>query len=81
MEIVINVQNLKHYYGEHLALQDLSFQVSRGEVFGLLGPNGAGKTTSVRLLNGMFEASGGTMEVMGFIPVRRERKSGRFPAY
>ena len=68
METVINVQNLKHYYGEHLALQDLSFQVSRGEVFGLLGPNGAGKTTSVRLLNGMFEASGGTMEVMGFNP-------------
>ena len=68
METVINVQNLKHYYGEHLALEDLSFQVSRGEVFGLLGPNGAGKTTSVRLLNGMFEASGGTMEVMGFDP-------------
>jgi len=68
METVINVQNLKHYYGEHLALQDLSFQVSRGEVFGLLGPNGAGKTTSVRLLNGMFEASGGKMEVMGFTP-------------
>jgi ABC-2 type transport system ATP-binding protein len=68
METVINVQNLKHYYGEHLALQDLSFQVSRGEVFGLLGPNGAGKTTSVRLLNGMFEASGGKMDVMGFDP-------------
>ena len=68
METVINVQNLKHYYGEHLALQDLSFQVSRGEVFGLLGPNGAGKTTSVRLLNGMFEASGGKMEVMGYDP-------------
>jgi ABC-2 type transport system ATP-binding protein len=68
METVIQVQNLSHSYGEHQALSDLSFRVGQGEVFGLLGPNGAGKTTSVRLLNGMFEANSGSVEVMGFDP-------------
>lgn len=68
MEAIINVENLSHRYGSQQALNNLSFQVNHGEVFGLLGPNGAGKTTSVRLLNGMFEASSGHLQVMGFDP-------------
>lgn len=68
MESVITVEKLSHRYGSQQALENLSFQVQQGEVFGLLGPNGAGKTTSVRLLNGMFEATSGKLQVMGYDP-------------
>lgn len=74
MEKIIEVSHLQHMYGDFRAIQDLSFEVFRGEVFGLLGPNGAGKTTTVRLLNGMFEASGGDISVMGFDPVKAGAK-------
>ncbi|PKO05871.1 MAG: ABC transporter ATP-binding protein [Chloroflexi bacterium HGW-Chloroflexi-3] len=74
MEKIIEVSHLKHKYGDFQAIQDLSFDVQKGEVFGLLGPNGAGKTTTVRLLNGMFEASGGEISVMGFDPMKSGEK-------
>ncbi len=69
MEKIIEVSHLQHRYGDFQAIQDLSFNVEQGEVFGLLGPNGAGKTTTIRLLNGMFAASGGAISVMGFDPM------------
>jgi len=47
---VIKVQNLTKYYGERLAVDDISFHVEKGEILGLLGPNGAGKTTTMRIL-------------------------------
>ncbi len=69
MEIVIEVDQLSHAYGERRALEALSFTVRRGEVLGLLGPNGAGKTTAVRLLNGLFRPTAGRMRVLGLDPV------------
>ncbi len=74
MEKIIEVGHLEHKYGDFQAIRDLSFDVKQGEVFGLLGPNGAGKTTTVRLLNGMFEASGGSIEVMGHDPMQAGEK-------
>ncbi len=74
MEKIIEVLHLQHKYGDFQAIQDLTFDVEHGEVFGLLGPNGAGKTTTVRLLNGMFEASGGSISVMGFDPMKSGEK-------
>lgn len=74
MERIIEVNRLQHKYGDFQAIRDLSFDVKQGEVFGLLGPNGAGKTTTIRLLNGMFEASGGSIEVMGHDPMRAGEK-------
>jgi ABC-2 type transport system ATP-binding protein len=68
-ENVINFENVSFSYNDHLALNQVSFQVMPGEVVGLLGPNGAGKTTSVRLLNGLLEPSGGQIRVMGKDPV------------
>lgn len=68
MNNVIEVNHLQHHYGDFQAIQDLSFDVQPGEVFGLLGPNGAGKTTTVRLLNGLFPASGGSISVLGYDP-------------
>jgi ABC-2 type transport system ATP-binding protein len=49
---VIRVRNLTKYYGERLAVDDISFNVEKGEIVGLLGPNGAGKTTTMRILTG-----------------------------
>jgi ABC-2 type transport system ATP-binding protein len=47
---VIEVDNLRKRYGSHVAVEDVSFQVHQGEIFGLLGRNGAGKTTTVECL-------------------------------
>ncbi|WP_298008944.1 MULTISPECIES: ABC transporter ATP-binding protein [Anaerolinea] len=64
----IAVQHLVHAFGERRALDDLSFTVGEGEVFALLGPNGAGKTTTVRLLNGLYRPTAGTIRVLGLDP-------------
>ena len=51
---MIRVKNLTKYYGEHLAVDDISFNVEKGEIVGFLGPNGAGKTTTMRVITGYF---------------------------
>lgn len=61
----IEVQNLSHRYGQILALDDVSFTVEPGEVFGFLGPNGAGKTTTLRILTGQLRPSSGQARVAG----------------
>ncbi|WP_414732845.1 ABC transporter ATP-binding protein [Acetobacterium carbinolicum] len=58
----------KIYSGDKKALDNVSFELSQGEVFGFLGPNGAGKTTSVKLLNGMISPSKGSCHVFGIDP-------------
>jgi len=56
---VIRVQNLTKYYGERLAVDNINFNVARGEIVGLLGPNGAGKTTTMRILTGFLMPTSG----------------------
>ena len=68
-ELIIEAKDLVHHYGTRLAVDHLSFDAVRGEVLGLLGPNGAGKTTTVRLLNGLFPPSSGSIRVLGMDPV------------
>ena len=68
---VISVENLTHRFGEREALKELSFDVKQGEVFALLGPNGAGKTTTIRLLNGLYTPSSGSICVMGVDPAKQ----------
>ena len=63
---MIRVENLTKRYGSITAIQDVSFEVNKGEVLGFLGPNGAGKTTTMRILSGFFPASEGTAVVAGF---------------
>ncbi len=63
---MIETQGLTRRFGERTAVDDLTFEVKDGEVFGLLGPNGAGKTTTVRMLAGLIRATGGTARVGGF---------------
>jgi len=67
---VIEVEHLHKRYGDKIAVDDVSFTVEHGEIFGLLGPNGAGKTTTVECVQGLRRADGGTIRVLGLDPVR-----------
>lgn len=66
--VIIRVENLVKTYGDQRAVDDASFTVARGEVFGLLGPNGAGKTTTIECLVGLRSPTSGTIEVLGMRP-------------
>jgi ABC-2 type transport system ATP-binding protein len=68
---IISVSNLSKRYGEIRAVDDISFSVRRGEVFGMLGPNGAGKTTTIEILEGMRPADSGAV-VVGGVDVFRD---------
>jgi ABC-2 type transport system ATP-binding protein len=68
MTSVITVENLRKTYGSTVAVEDVSFNVEQGEIFGILGPNGAGKTTTVECLQGLREANGGTMRIFDLDP-------------
>ncbi|MEV0161160.1 ABC transporter ATP-binding protein [Nonomuraea fuscirosea] len=65
---IIEVENLRKQYPKHLAVDDVSFEVAEGEIFGILGPNGAGKTTTVECVAGVRAHDGGTVRVAGLDP-------------
>jgi ABC-2 type transport system ATP-binding protein len=75
-EVVVNVRNLQRRFGAFTAVNNISFEVHRGAIFGLLGPNGAGKTTTFRMLCGLLAASDGELRVAG-ADVRTARASAR----
>lgn len=62
----INVSSVTRRFGDLTAVDDLSFDVNKGEIFGLLGPNGAGKTTIINLLLGLIRAQQGKLQVLGY---------------
>ena len=64
-ETALEIRNLVRYYGDLLAVDNLSLQVRKGEVFGLLGPNGAGKTTSIRMMCGLLRSTSGEVWING----------------
>jgi ABC-2 type transport system ATP-binding protein len=65
---VITVAGLRKTYGPIVAVEDVSFEVAPGEIFGLLGPNGAGKTTTVECIQGLRHPDGGDVRVLGLDP-------------
>ncbi|MBU0494116.1 MAG: ABC transporter ATP-binding protein [Chloroflexi bacterium] len=73
-EPVIQVQDFRKVYGDVVAVDCITFEVQRGEIFGLLGPNGAGKTSTLECLEGLRAPDGGRLRVMGVDPVREPRK-------
>ena len=68
MTTVLDVQHLEKRYGSFVAVEDVTFSVDEGEIFGILGPNGAGKTTTVECLQGLRRADAGELEVLGYDP-------------
>jgi len=68
MPAVIEVQNLRRSYGDTVAVDDVTFTVQEGEIFGILGPNGAGKTTTVECIEGLRAPDSGQISVLGLDP-------------
>jgi ABC-2 type transport system ATP-binding protein len=79
----IATQHLVKRYGEKVAVDDLSFQVQGGEVFGFLGPNGAGKTTTIKVIVGLLRPTSGQVEVAGYDvqkqPLQAKARCGYVP--
>src|SRR5512136_87314 len=80
---LIDTQNLVKKYGDKLAVNNVSFSVHGGEVFGFLGPNGAGKTTTIKVIVGLLQPTSGTVKVDGFDiqaqPLQAKAASGYVP--
>jgi ABC-2 type transport system ATP-binding protein len=83
VENVIEARGLLKLYGSARAVDAIDLSIRKGEIFGLLGPNGAGKTTTILMMLGLTETSGGSVEVLGFNPVRQplevKRRVGYLP--
>src|SRR6266704_54446 len=71
---VIQVSAIRKTYGSTLAVDDVSFEVNDGEIFGLIGPNGAGKTTTMECIEGLRTPDRGTISVLGLDPFRHVYK-------
>ncbi|HSK12893.1 MAG TPA: ATP-binding cassette domain-containing protein [Phnomibacter sp.] len=78
---VLEVHNLKKYFANQKAVDDISFTISPGSIFGLLGPNGAGKTTLIRMITGIFFPDSGTITLNGkkFDPINDVLQLGYMP--
>ena len=62
---IVEVKNLKKYYGSARGIEDVSFTVEPGEIFGFIGPNGAGKSTTIRTLLALIRPTGGSATIFG----------------
>ena len=76
MNHVIEVQNIYKSYGQTVAVDDVSFTVNQGEIFGIVGPNGAGKTTTIESIIGLRKPDRGHISVLGLDPQRDPQKLG-----
>jgi len=77
MPPIISVQNLRKTYGKTIAVDDISFEITEGEIFGFLGPNGAGKTTTVECLQALRRPDSGEIRVLGLDPLREAQEVRR----
>jgi len=73
-ESIIQVKDFRKTYGSFVAVDGISFDVRRGEIFGLLGPNGAGKTSTLESLEGLRRTDGGSLRIAGIDPSRQARQ-------
>ena len=63
---MIEVENLVKKYGNHIAVEHISFHVEKGQIYGFLGPNGAGKSTTMNMITGYLAATEGTVKINGY---------------
>ena len=78
---MIEVEHLTKYFGDFIAIEDVSFDVQPGEIVGFLGPNAAGKTTTMRIITGFMPPSEGTVRVAGYDIVRNSLEARREIGY
>lgn len=69
---VVTVENLRKTYGKTVAVENISFEVYEGEIFGMVGPNGAGKTTTIECIEGLRQPDKGNIQVLGLDPKKDE---------
>jgi len=77
--VIIQIQDLVKRYGDVVAVDHLSFEVERGEIFGLLGPNGAGKTTTIRVAMDILNPDAGSVTILGQLPGQAKGRVGYLP--
>ena len=81
---MIEVKNLTRRFGSHTAVEQLSFKLLNGRIYGLLGPGGAGKTTTLRMMTGVLAPTEGTVRINGFDlldePIKAKRHVGYLPS-
>ena len=73
MSSVIEVRNLRKTYETLVAVDDISFEVDEGEIFGMVGPNGAGKTTTIECIEGLRQPDDGSVQLLGMDPSEQRR--------
>jgi len=77
----IQINKLRKYYGKHLGVENVSFSVKEGEIFGFVGPNGAGKSTTIRMLLNFIFPSGGSATICGKDVVKESEAIKKFTGY
>lgn len=78
---MIEVKNITKRYGNHVAVDILSFQVEKGMIYGFLGPNGAGKSTTMNIMTGYIAATDGTVEINGYDILKEPEKAKKCIGY
>ena len=78
---MIEVENLVKRYGEHVAVDHLTFHVGKGQIYGFLGPNGAGKSTTMNIMTGYLAATEGTVKINGFDVLKQPEKAKKSIGY
>ncbi len=78
---MIQVEHLNKKYGKLTAVEDLSFTVEKGQIYGFLGPNGAGKSTTMNIMTGYIAATGGTVSINGFDILKEPKKAKKCIGY
>jgi ABC-2 type transport system ATP-binding protein len=79
--VLIEVKNITKRYGNHVAVDNLSFQVEKGMIYGFLGPNGAGKSTTMNIMTGYIAATDGTVEINGYDILKEPEKAKKCIGY
>ena len=78
---MISVEHLTKYYGDFMAVNDISFEIDEGHVYGFLGPNGAGKSTTMNIVTGCLSATSGHVKIDGYDIFEEPKKAKRLMGY
>ncbi len=81
MENIIEIQNLTRKFGSFTAVDNITFDIRRGEILGFLGPNGAGKTTTIKMINGLLKITSGKVFIKGLEAEKNRRKIKEITGY